>query len=61
LYAPEYTYRKETGDQFLGVVITSSFEQRKKKRKDFLENQMELWGFPWLTRLVSMWAILWVA
>jgi hypothetical protein len=58
---PEYAYKKETGNWFLGVVIPGSFEQRKKKRKDFLENQTEICGFPWLMRLVSMWTILWVA
>jgi hypothetical protein len=49
------------GSKFHAVVIPSSFKQRKKKRKDFFENQTELCGFPWLTSLVSMWAILWVA
>ncbi len=57
----EYAYKQETGSWFLGLVIPSSFEQRKQKRKFFLENQTELCGFPWLTMLVSLWEILWVA
>jgi len=44
LYTPEYAYKKETGNRFLGVVIPSNFRTKKEEEKRiFRESDGIMW------------------